>query len=910
MRTFISDNIQKIIDLDGETLDTSVPERCISITGGSLQILGRLPADVTFCKSKNKKVYVGNFLVCTNISYDCVLGWDFLVNNNLDLREENFKGTRSYRLVGPHGKSSVNAVGCETFSKGSVSGVLETDTETGKTRGFQASDNVVLAQSHVQASICVSLKDDVIIQGRTEMIVEGRIRKSSMSQVGMISPLAKETAHQHSFHVAHAVVKAEERCVPIRILNALDKSIELCKGRKIAEFSPLISSSSKQKGACCGAISSQTTEAFIENKVAAQINPSLNAKDRETLSDVLSAYQDVFEESLGHTNVVTHKINTGDSPPIRHRPRRLPYAHREEAERQINEMLNQGVIRPSSSPWSSPIVLVKKRNGEFRFCVDYRRLNQVTQNDSHPLPNIADILDSLGNAKYFSTLDLRNGYWQISIDPKDRPKSAFVTSSGLFEFNRMSFGLTTAPATFQRAMEIVLAGLNFDSCLCYLDDVICFGRSMQEHNNRLQAVLERFREHNLRVKLCKCQFAATEVSFLGHRVSQDGVSPDPEKVVAIKRIPKPSCVKEVRSFLGLAGYYRRFIKDFATLAAPLTKLTTKEVSKQPFTWTNECDMSFIQLRSQLCTAPILAYPKFDRLFTLYTDASDVGLGAVLSQNDDNGVERVVAYASRALSDRERNYATTEKEALAIQYGTQHFRLYLLGRHFKIVTDHSALKWLSTIEPKGRIGRWIMDLQEFQFSVEHRAGKIHQNADALSRLVLQERAYHTSAAISCTVLESVKMISATHRKVYQTLRNAFLRCLVIITYLFQLIPSRNANMTNVKSAVGVNYKLQEEIHEIPPDDHHDKSCLISLSPTINLEDAQRQDKDLALVIDYISQGKNKPSFDEWKLNPTLRNIWHNYDRLFLHNDLLVRSRTMHSPHPNYALVIPNSLVDKI
>ncbi len=220
-----------------------------------------------------------------------------------------------------------------------------------------------------------------------------------------------------------------------------------------------------------------------------------------------------------------------------------------------------------------------------------------------------------------STLDLRNGYWQISIDPKqDRPKSAFVTSSGLFEFNRMSFGLRTAPTTFQRAMEIVLAGLNFDSCLCYLDDVICFGRSMQEHNNRLQAVLERFREHNLRVKLCKCQFAATEVSFLGHRVSQDGVSPDPEKVVAIKRIPKPSCVKEVRSFLGLAGYYRRFIKDFATLAAPLTKLTTKEVSKQPFTWTSECDMFFIQLRSQLYTAPILAYPKFDCLFTLYTDA--------------------------------------------------------------------------------------------------------------------------------------------------------------------------------------------------------------------------------------------------------------------------------------------------
>ena len=292
----------------------------------------------------------------------------------------------------------------------------------------------------------------------------------------------------------------------------------------------------------------------------------------------------------------------------------------------------------------------------------------------------------------------------------------------------------------------------------------------------------------MRVKLCKCQFAATEVSFLGHRVSQDGVSADPEKVAAIRNISRPTCVKDVRSFLGLAGYYRCFIKDFATLAAPLTKLTTKQISSRPFAWTAACDNSFTQLKQQLCAAPILAYPQFDRMFTLYTDASDVGLGAVLAQNDDTGVERVVAYASRALTERERRYATTEKEALAIHHATEHFRLYLLGRQFTIVTDHSALKGLSSIEPKGRLGRWIMDLQEFQFFVEHRAGKIHQNADALSRLVQREAAGGLFN-LSCAVSASIQKFHTFQKGVCQILRAAALRFLLVICHLFELFPRR-------------------------------------------------------------------------------------------------------------------------
>jgi hypothetical protein len=395
-------------------------------------------------------------------------------------------------------------------------------------------------------------------------------------------------------------------------------------------------------------------------------------------------------------------------------------------------MLEDGIIKHSTSPWSSPIVLVKKKNGDLRFCVDYCKVNQITVNDSHPLPLISDLLDSVKDAKYFSLLDLRSGYWQIPVAPEDRTKTAFVTQNGLYEFTRMSFGLKTAPATFQRAMEVILSGLTFEICLCYLDDVIIFGRTLTEHNDRLKTVLTRFREHNLRVKLAKCVFASPQVTYLGHQVNQKRVSPDPAKVEAVQNISSPTSLKEVRSFLGLTGYYRRFIPHYATIAQPLTKLTSKEYCNR-FEWSKECQAAFEKLKHLLCSAPILRYPDFNCEFVLHTDASDVGLGVVLSQFDKHSREHVVAYASKTLSPRETNYSTTEKEAFAIQFGTQHFRVYLLGCKFTIITDHNPLSWLQSMEPKGQIACWLMDLQEFDFEVKHRPGRMHNNADALSRL---------------------------------------------------------------------------------------------------------------------------------------------------------------------------------
>ena len=310
----------------------------------------------------------------------------------------------------------------------------------------------------------------------------------------------------------------QQRVVPLRVINMSQTPFQLIAGENIADFCPLVESCSKvpaaQKPDVCGAVQSDLSKTFLD-KVNAVIDSTHICEYKEHVQRLMYKYSDVFDDKLGHTKLVTHKIDTGNNQPIKQAPRRLPYVYRDEANRQV--------------AWSSPVILVKKNSGELRFCVDYRKLNSVTVGHAHPLPRIDDILDSLRHSKYFTTLDLRGGYWQISVDEHDRHKTAFATPNGLYEFNRMPFGLSTAPATFQRTMDIILSGLTYVICLCYLDDVIVFGHDMYEHCERLETVLLGLREHNLRVKLSKCKIAARQVAFLGHVISQSGIQPDPLK---------------------------------------------------------------------------------------------------------------------------------------------------------------------------------------------------------------------------------------------------------------------------------------------------------------------------------------------------------------------------------------------
>ena len=466
----------------------------------------------------------------------------------------------------------------------------------------------------------------------------------------------------------------------------------------------------------------------------------LTEMEMEKLLQLLLSYADVFadsQEELGCTDVSQHQIHTGDARPIHQAPRRIPAGQREEVRTLLQNMQKRDIIRPSNSPWASPIVLVRKQNGTLRFCVDYRKLNGVTRKDAYPLPRVDDALDTLSGCQWFTTLDLISGYWQVQLNPEDREKSAFTTFEGLFEFNVMPFGLCNAPATFQRLMDSVLAGLQWTSCLVYVDDIIIPGKTFDDHLHNLHSVLLRLREANLKLQPPKCIFARKSVSFLGHIISAKDIAADPTKVNKVATWPTPTCRRDVQQFLGLCNYYRRFIKNFADIARPLHRLTEKTAT---FMWSENCQSAFEDLRKKLTDAPVLAFPDYSRPFLLDTDASDTGIGAVLSQILADGQEHVIAYASRTLSKPEQRYCTTRKELLSAVVFTKHFRPYLLGRHFTLRTDHGSLQWLYNFkEPEGQLARWLEQLQEYNFTIVHRQGKKHVNADALSRLQHQGEA---------------------------------------------------------------------------------------------------------------------------------------------------------------------------
>ncbi|KAL5491297.1 hypothetical protein EMCRGX_G016559 [Ephydatia muelleri] len=386
-------------------------------------------------------------------------------------------------------------------------------------------------------------------------------------------------------------------------------------------------------------------------------------------------------------------------------------------------LLNQGA-------WSSPVVLVKKKDGSTRFCVDFRQLNAVTKKDAQPLPRIDETLDVLGSARWFSCLDLTSGYWQVEVAPEDREKTAFVTPYGLFQFRVMPFGLTNAPATFQRLMERVLAGLHWTTCLIYLDDILIFSATVQQLFTRLREIFDRLKQAGLKIKPSKCLLLQKSIKYLGHVVSEHGIKTDSDKTRCIADWPTPSCLQDLKQFLGLASYYRRFVRNFAAIVAPLVKLTEKG---HVWHWSSDCDAAFLQLKERLVTSPILGYPVFNQPFMVDTDASGEGLGAVLSQYV-SGVERVIAFASRSLSKAERKYCATRREMLVLVWAIKHFRPYLYGRRFTVRTDHASLRWLQSFhEPEGQVARWLECLSEYDFEVVHRPGTKHTNADALSRM---------------------------------------------------------------------------------------------------------------------------------------------------------------------------------
>ena len=726
----------------------------------------------------------------------------------------------------------------------------------------------------VEARCCrIKVSKKVVVPGLSQMNIPGVAQKTGGETRYNAVEGTKGFVEKHGLFVGRTLSDISGGKVQVRVCNPREEPIEIWPGTTIAIAHP----AEITRNACESNVSlnhvSQTplSERVLPEKLQTMVENSsefLNDEQKQKLWETVYEFQDVFESKdgeLGQTSEVQHKINTGDARPIKQAPRRIPIHLRDEVDKAMKEMIDKGVIEPSDSPWSSPVVLVRKKDGSLRFCIDYRKLNEVTVPDAYPLPKMDEALDCLGGAKWFSTLDLASGYWQVEMDPEDKPKTAFATPShGLYQWLVMPFGLMNAPGTFERLIERIMKGLRFEILLVYLDDVIIFGSTFEESLDRLILVLQRLRDAKLKLKAKKCHLFQKEVIYLGHKVSGNGIEADPGKIESVTKWPTPSNVTDVRSFLGLCSYYRKFIEGFSEIAGPLNKLTQK---KQPFIWNDECTEAFEKLKQRLTSAPILAYPDPSLDFILDTDACNISIGAVLSQVQD-GKERVIAYGSKSLNKHERNYCVTRKEMYAVVYFVNHFKHYLYAKKFLLRTDHGSLRYMFNFkDPAGQVARWLEQLNSYQFEIQHRPGRLHGNADGLSRIPCRQ----------CGREEEPRVRAMTRRQLAKQ---------------------------NSKRTVETNDQVQH--HIIEPTQSQTWMQTWTLP---DIREKQLIDPNLEWIIRLLEKEQPKPSWKEVAHRPVKsKTIWFRWDQLQLRNEVLYMAWIDNiTGEKSWRLVVPKELV---
>lgn len=482
-------------------------------------------------------------------------------------------------------------------------------------------------------------------------------------------------------------------------------------------------------------------------------NDHLKNNEKNLLNNFLTNFQDLFQppdEKLPFTTKIKATIRTTDEKPVFSKSYPYPQALKQEVHRQVEKLLNDGIIRPSHSPYNSPVWIVPKKidasgQKKFRMVIDYRKINSKTISDTYPIPDTAAVLANLGKNNFFTTLDLASGFHQIPMQEKDIEKTAFSVNNGKYEYVRLPFGLKNAPSIFQRVMDDVLRDHIGKICYVYIDDIIIFSKTLEEHFRNLKIIFETLRRANFKIQPDKSEFLKDSVEFLGFIVSADGLKPNIKKIEAIKKYPEPTNLKELRAFLGLSGYYRRFVKNYAKIAKPLTNLLRGEECDHKVKITrhnsksfavkldDEAKKSFELLKQILTSNDVLAFPDFEKHFILTTDASDKALGAVLSQKFEDG-ERPITFISRTLSKTEENYATNEKEMLAVVWALGSLRNFIYGTKVKIYTDHQPLTF--TISPKNnnaKLKRWKAYIEEHDYEMHYKPGKANVVADALSRI---------------------------------------------------------------------------------------------------------------------------------------------------------------------------------
>lgn len=492
-----------------------------------------------------------------------------------------------------------------------------------------------------------------------------------------------------------------------------------------------------------------------------QDEQDLKPEQLAKLNRIKKLFEDISYEKkgLGKTHLIEHKIITTGEP-IRQKPYPLSPAREKLVKDEIDEMLRLKVIKPVRSPWCNPVVVVTKKDGSPRVCLDSRRLNEVTRKNRYPAPSSQRILDNLGKSKYLTSIDLSKAYWQIPLEEASKCKTAFaIPGKGSFCYERMPFGICNASADLAALMDMIF-GEEYDRrVFAYADDLIIASATFEEHITTLVRVRDNLKEAGLTVNLKKCEFCRPELKYLGYVIDRQGLRTDPDKIACVKDFPRPNRVKQVRSFLGLCSYYRKFIKDFSKVAAPLCKMTGgKRGTKENFVWSDEAEIAFNALKVALTTAPVLICPDFTKPFIISCDASDTATGAALTQfSEEHQIEQPIAYYSKTLSPAEKNYSVTERELLAVLRAVRHYKTYVEGSHFKVVTDHSSLKWLTRLEnPSGRLARWSTQLTQYDMEIIHRKGSLNVVADALSR-------------IECEVISTENQSDKWYEEVLKTLQ---------------------------------------------------------------------------------------------------------------------------------------------
>ena len=541
-------------------------------------------------------------------------------------------------------------------------------------------------------------------------------------------------------------VKKKMKTVSVELFNSGTTSMIVKKGEVLGRLQKV---SIEHRPEDQASAEQAIKDSILQQVDLSQLEEDATPEEVQEVKDFISSWEPVFSRDtadIGKTDVITHRIDLVDETPVREKARRIPPPLMDELRQHLRQLQEMGVIEESSSAWCSPVVLVRKKCGDLRVCVDYRFLNAKTKKDSYRIPSIEELIDMLGGSTWFATLDVSASYHQVEIDPQHRERTAFTVGPlGFFQYRRMPYGLTNAPATYQRMMEKVLAGVHLKTALCYLDDVIVFGRSPQELKERLDEVLRRIHGANLKLKLSKCKFFFRKLKYLGHVVSGQGVETDPEMIEPVKTWKVPSCVKDVQKFLGFANFFRKFIKGFGSISQPLTQLTggmkkvdlRKKGAVPDFKWEARHQEAFDKLREALTSAPVLSYPQFDKPFIVRTDASTSGLGAVLCQDQgDRAGPCVIAYASRCLKPSERNYSPYKLEFLAMYWAiTKKFSSYLGGnKEFVVTTDHNPLTYVlgkAKLDAAGH--RWLAELMQYNFCIRYKPGAANTDADALSRL---------------------------------------------------------------------------------------------------------------------------------------------------------------------------------